>query len=189
MATGIFLLAMMGLGLYWLIRTAFRVLSSWDSDIAVAIIAAAATVLVSVISVVLGKIYEARTAIQKELRERKTPVYEEFITFIFRVFLGEKTGTAPTEQEMAEFLSNYNQKMMVWGSDSVLREWSAWRRCLEQHTTDPEPNFVAGLVQYEKLILAIRKDLGHKNEGIGKFDILRLFINDLDEAIKRHGGS
>lgn len=110
-----FLLAMMGVGLYWLIKSAFRVLSSMDSDIAVAIIAAAVTMLVSVVSIVLGKIYEARTAVQKELRERKTPVYEEFITFIFRVLLGEKTGNAPTEQEMTKFFSEYNQKMMVWG--------------------------------------------------------------------------
>ena len=160
-----------------------------DSDIAVAIIAAAATALVSVITIIIGKIYEARTAVQEELRKRKTPVYEEFITFIFRVLLGEKTGTAPTEDEMAKFLSEYNQKMMVWASDSVLKEWAAWRKSLENHDGSSENNFVPGLLQYEKLILAIRKDLGHKNEGIEKFDILRLFINDLDKAIADGSGS
>lgn len=188
-AMGIFLIAMMCLGLYWVIRSAYRVLSSMDSDIAVAIIAAAATVLVSVISIIVGKIYEAQTSIQEELRKRKTPVYEEFITFIFRVLLGEKTGSTPTSDEMAKFLSDYNQKMMVWASDSVLREWSAWRHSLEQHNALEEPNFVAGLIQYEKLILAIRKDLGHKNEGIKKFDILRLFINDLDKVVGTQSGS
>jgi hypothetical protein len=183
----ILILALMGLGSFWLVKNIYRVLSSMNSDIAVAIIAAAATVLVAVISIVLGKIYEARTTVQKELRERKTPVYEEFITFIFRILLGEKTGNAPTEQEMIKFLAEYNQKMMVWGSDSVLREWSAWRRSLENHSLENEPHFVEGLVQYEKLILAIRKDLGHKNEDIGKYDILRLFINDLDSITKKVG--
>lgn len=35
----------------------------------------------------------------------------------------------------------------------------------------------------ENLLLAIRKDMGHKNKGLQQGDILSLFINDVDETL------
>jgi len=33
------------------------------------------------------------------------------------------------------------------------------------------------------LILAIRRDLGHKNSGLKRGDILALFVNDIDKHL------
>ena len=35
----------------------------------------------------------------------------------------------------------------------------------------------------EKLILAIRKELGYKNKNIKQYDILKLYINDINEYL------
>ena len=113
-------------------RATVRVLESLDSGIAVAIIAAAATVFVSVLSIVIGKVYESRALIQKEHREKKIPVYEDLIKFMFRVLMGTKTGDIPSEKEMIEFMSGFTQRMMVWGSDDVLYAWVQWRRVFNQ---------------------------------------------------------
>ena len=42
----------------------------------------------------------------------------------------------------------------------------------------------AGLYVVEDLLLAIRKDLGHKNKNLTKGKILGLFVNDLPEELK-----
>src|SRR5690242_15946387 len=95
------------------IQAAISVFSSLNSQVAVAIIAASATVFVSVLSIVLGKVYDRREQINREIRERKIPVYEDLIRFMFRVLMGEKTGKVPTESEMLEFFMDFTQRVVV----------------------------------------------------------------------------
>ncbi|MBC7782752.1 MAG: hypothetical protein H7144_02850 [Burkholderiales bacterium] len=174
---GLVLLGAIGYGCFIAVRAAFHVIDSMKSDIAMAIIAAGATVLVSILSILLGKVYEARERIQNQHREKKVPVYEELIQFISRVLSGEKIGTAPTQEEIIKF--GFNQKMMVWGADEVLLAWVKWLRAIsdaEVLKADP----LKGLFLYEELILAIRRDLGHKNKSLKRGDVLRLFVNDID---------
>jgi hypothetical protein len=175
---GFALLAAAGLGLYVIVRESVRVFTSLNSDIAVAIIAAAATIFVSVLSIVLGKVYEAKSLVQKEHRERKVPVYEDLMQFMFKVLMSSKTGESVSEKEMMDFMFNFNQRMMVWGSDEVLAAWVAWRR---QAVNGSEP--LGLMFRYEKLVFAIRQDLGHQNKKLGTGDILSLFINDIDQHL------
>lgn len=166
------------------VRAAARVLASLDSDIAVAIIAAAATAFVSVLSIVLGKAYEARALIRREHREKKTPVYEDLIKFMFRILMGTKTGDTPTEKEMLDFMSDFNQRIMVWGSDDVLAAWVKWRR-MAVNEEELKANPIKLMLLYEQLILTIRRDLGHKNNNLGAGDVLALFVNDIDQQLKK----
>ncbi len=164
------------------IRSAVRVLTALDSDIAVAIIAASATVLVSVISIVLGKAYEARALIQKEHREKKIPVYEDLFKFIFRILTGNRIGGAPSENEILEFMADFTQRIMVWGSDDVVAALVRWRRiALDEEELKNNP--IKLLLLYEQLILAIRRDLGHRNTNLGTGDLLALFVNDIDDQL------
>jgi len=183
---GVVLLGALGYGLFVAVRAALKVLASLDSDIAVAIIAAAATAFVSVLSIVLGKAFESRAILRREHRERKIPVYEDLIKFMFRILMGSKTGEVPTEKEMLEFMSDFNQRIMVWGADDVLAAWVRWRRA----ATDPadlKAHPMNLMLLYEKVILTIRRDLGHNNRNLDTGDILALFINDIDQQLARGG--
>ena len=182
---GLLLLTALGYGIFIAIRLTARVLTSLNSDIAVAIIAASATVFVSVLSIILGKAYESRTLIRKELREKKIPVYEDLIKFMFRILMGAETDDQPSEKEILDFMSHFTQRIMVWGSDDVLASWVRWRRAaIDEQEIKKHPMKL--LFLYEDLILTIRKDLGHKNKNIGKGDVLVLFINDIDQYLEEN---
>lgn len=180
---GLLLLAALAYGAFVAVRAAARVLASLDSDIAVAIIAAAATAFISVLSIVLGKAYESRALVHREHREKKIPVYEDLIKFMFRILMGAKTGDAPSEKEMLDFMSDFNQRIMVWGSDDVLAAWVKWRRAATSEA-DVKANPMEVMLLYEQLILTIRRDLGHKNKNLGRGDVLALFVNDIDQVLK-----
>jgi hypothetical protein len=181
-AFGLLLLAGGGYSIIIAIRGTLRVLGALNSSIAVAVIAAAATVFVSVLSIVLGKAYEARSVAERQNREKKIPVYEDLIKFMFRVLMGTKTGTMPTEEEMLEFMSSFNQRIMVWGADEVLAAWVTFRKfSLDEGLMKAEPMRLMFL--YEDLIRAIRQDLGHKNRGLTRGDILALFVNDIGKYV------
>jgi hypothetical protein len=180
---GLAVLAALSYGAFVAVRAATRVLASLDSDIAVAIIAATATAFISVLSIVLGKVYESRALVLKEHREKKTPVYEDLIKFMFRILMGAKTGDTPTEKETLDFMSDFTQRIMVWGSDDVLAAWVKWRRTAV-NAEALKANPMKLLLLYEQLILTIRRDLGHKNRNLGAGDVLALFVNDIDQQLK-----
>jgi hypothetical protein len=170
-------------GVFIIVSAATRVLTSLDSDIAVAIIAAAATAFVSVLSIVLAKAYEARALVRKEHREKKTPIYEDLIKFMFRTIMGTKTGNIPSEKETLDFLTDYTQRIMVWGSDDVLAAWVKWNRT-SANIKELRENPINLMLLFEQLILTIRRDLGHKNINLHTGDLLSLFINDIDQQLK-----
>lgn len=155
----------------------WRLLSGLQKEVAAAIVAAMATVIVTVISVSLGKYYERKRLIEQELRGKKIPMYEEFVEFLFRLLMADKmTGKPMTEKEMMDFFGRFTQKLMVWGSDEVVKQWSSYRLLLSKGIQSFDSMF-----ELEKLLFAIRRDTGHKNKNVGRGDLLGLFINDIDK--------
>jgi hypothetical protein len=146
-----------------------------SSSLLSAIAVPSLTVLASVGTLVYSKREEQRRAIDAELRKQKLPVYEEFIQFIFRVTFEGKPGVKPFEQdEMIKFFVRFTPQLVIWGSDELIREYGNFRE-----VSRAEGNNLVLLVEsVERLLLAIRKDLGHKNEKLGRGDLLVTFIND-----------
>lgn len=185
---GVLLLAVMGVLAFLLVRLVWQALNSASTQIAAAVIAVAGTVLVSVASLICAKYWERRRETEQEHRNRKIPVYEEFLPFWFKVLMADKPGMERVDEaEIIRFMSGFTQKIMVWGSDQVIKQYSVFYRIIRalpsKHPVEPAAT-VTALVELEKLILAIRSDTGHRNQGIQKGDLLSLFITDISQAIQ-----
>ena len=147
-------------------------------EVVAGIIAGLTAVTVSIVSLVLSKYYERKAVVRNEHREKKVPIYEKSINFWFKVLMSEKAGeTPPSEQEIIKFLTEFTQDLIVWGSDSVLKSFTAFRETLIAFDGKEPP--IEGMILFEKYMLEVRKDLGHKNKNLKKGDILALFINDI----------
>ena len=77
---------------------------------------------------------------------------------------------------------DFNQSAMVWGSDEVLAAWIKFRR-FSTNEAAVKANPFQLMFLYEELVYTMRRELGHKNKGLGKGDILALFINDIDKYL------
>lgn len=171
------------------IKTFWNILSSVENEIAAALITASVTAIISVISLILGKYYENVQTINQQLRDKKIPIYEQFIEFIFDLMWGEKIkGKRMSEAEMQRFFTRFTQKLVSWGSDEVISKWGSFRKELINYASikDNElskAQFPKIMFMLEDLLLAIRKDIGYKNNNIHRGDILRLFINDIDQYL------
>ena len=179
MIPGLIVLAVIAGLLYLLVSVMLDALAGMDSAIAAATVPAGAAVVVAVLSVLISRHLENRAALRKELREKKVPGYEQLIEFLFGILMSVKSDQKLEESELVTRFSKINQTLMIWGSDEVLASFVAFRKTVTQ-----QPVEVARmLVAYERLILGIRRDLGHSNKGIGTGDILSLFINDIDDHL------
>ncbi len=152
-----------------------------SDEISSAVIIASGTVLVSVISILTSKHFDRKQAIEQDLRNKKTPIYEDFIRFIFDILMSQKiTDRAMPEKDVIKALSVFTHKLMVWGSDDVVKIWSQYRINYLINQSDP----TVSILELEKVIEAIRKDIGHENKGFKKGDLLSLFVNDIAKYIK-----
>ncbi|WP_431087674.1 hypothetical protein [Paenibacillus sp. 8b26] len=168
--------------LAWLVIKWFiSIFSAVPKEVAAPLIAASATIIVSVLSIVIAKYYEKKRTIELEHRNKKIPMYEEFVEFLFKLLMNEKIEGHPmTEQETIKFMSGFTQKLLVWGSDDVIDQWSKYRSMfIKEENVDTAKT----MFQMEELLIAIRKDTGHKIKKYNKGDILKLFINDIDKYL------
>jgi hypothetical protein len=172
--------------IYALCSQVLSAFAGLDAKFGAALVAAAGTVIVSVVSVVVSRYLEARAAIRKEHREKKIPVYEDLIRFMFKVMMGVKTGDAPNENEIIEFMTDFSQRSMVWASDDVLNAWIRFRGASVDVASQATNNFSVMFV-YEDLLRAIRKDLGHQNKGLTNGKLLSLFVTDIAKYVDAQG--
>ncbi|MBD9402097.1 hypothetical protein [Comamonas sp. CMM02] len=159
----------------------WKIFAEVNPTVGAGIVAATATVIVSVVSVLVAKRLEQKSLVIREHRERKTPIYEEIVKLVFRFAFSEKIGLeALTEKEIIKKMAWITENLVIWGSDDLLLAWSKFRKSSIQ--TEEKPNYQV-LFEVEDLLLAIRKDLGHSNKGLKRGQILGLFINDIDNYL------
>lgn len=180
---GFLLLGLLVLGSLFVIRWLIGGLAGLDARLSAGLITASATVVVAVVSVLVSKHLEVKTSIRAQLREKKEPIYKELIDFIFDITFAQKLGKeVPAEEEMIEFLAGTTRDLVIWGSPEVVKAFADFKRVSQLYAGAPEltRHLMLGV---EDLFKAIRKDLGHGDLRLQRGDILKLYINDVDEYL------
>lgn len=173
--TGLLVIGLLTLGAVGLAWSVWRAFHTFAPQVNSTVIAAVSTAIGSALTLVFTKRWDRRWEIEQQHRAAKIPVYEQFMQFLFRVFLGSKEGGTPVpEAEMMEFIVGFTQKLIVWGSDDVLRKYGVFRQ-----TLTGENQGLKLMYNLEKLLYAIRSDIGHSNKDLKQGSLLKLFINDL----------
>ncbi len=176
---GLVILALIVWGLYAGTKGLIGAITEAKSSVVASFLAAAVAVVGSVITLAVGKAYETRAAIRNDLRQKKTPVYEDIVhTLLYDVMFAEMLGRElPAQPQLMEFFARITEKLTIWGSDDVLRVYGEFKA---NAATENDPT--QGIFMFEDLLLAIRKDLGHRNKGVGRKAILRLFVTDIEKV-------
>lgn len=185
-------LAMLGLGILVALGIIIYIVlkSIWNSikdypTITVAII----TGFLSIVAIIVQRVWEKRYNKEQELRNKKLLVYQKMINEFSLFFYNDPSLKTKEEQEkfqenkinkLVKFVADNNGELITWASDEVLKEWSLYRKI----ALSKEDQGMKLMFQTEKLFYAIRKDLGHKNKNLVTGDILRFFVNDIDEVME-----
>lgn len=164
--------------LYYMSRWLQSVFSGVQKEVQAALVAASATVIVSVLSVVVGKYYERKRAIEQQIRDKKIPIYEKFVKDSMRHFMpAGKNQSTDSDGKLLNDLGEFTIDAVIWGSDDVLSSWRKFKKVVGNDAKE-------GMLEFEILLYAIRQDLGHKSRKLNRGDILGLFINDIDQVLE-----
>ncbi|OJV15405.1 MAG: hypothetical protein BGO21_30900 [Dyadobacter sp. 50-39] len=166
--------------LWWgIVSTVHSQLGTINPNIVVASIAA----IVTVSGYFINRSSERRKVIEQQIRDKKIPVYEEFIAFVTQLLTKEQLS----ENELTEFLSKFNQRAIIWMSDDSLAIYIDWIKHLRKQsaaTQMDQEGTKEGLLKFEDVLFQFREDIGLSNRELKSGDLLSIFINDFDKARK-----
>ncbi|NQT91852.1 MAG: hypothetical protein HQ559_03755, partial [Lentisphaerae bacterium] len=168
----ILILCLGGLLVYGLAQVIMQFLTFlWgvDSQVATQIIAASATVLAAVLTVVVGQLIAKSREIREAHRQRKTDVYNGFLEMVKDIM---KAGASATVDEYVDRMRSFNSDLILCGSPAVIQachEWYATAQTLGKR--DP-----SAILAVDALYRAFRKDLGLSNKSLAKGDLIRLYL-------------
>lgn len=174
----------MGLAGWLLVYAAIQIFSWYNSlgeSLQAGIIAAIPIIIVAVVGYFANKSLETKRSVELAMRPKKIELYDEFIKFIMSIFNNQKVTKPPSDDEMLKFFIAKTPVLMTFASNAVIEKWGRLRTGLGEDGLSNERK----LFMVEELFKEIRRDLGHSGRGFHKGDILRLFINDIDEHLKK----
>lgn len=162
-----------------------RTFEGLDKQVAAALVAGFASVVVATFTVVGSRYLERRSQREEALRVKKTAIYESFVGGMFDVFdLGRRRTDETADAKalrIAQFLGDLTPQLVTWASNDVVATWSRTKRRVGAVDTATSP--LAPLLAMEEVLRAIRKDLGHSARGLEPGDLLGLFVNDIDQYL------
>lgn len=166
-------LALIG-GMGWLlflgIQTVWRALVSVNPQLAVAVVAAATTLIASTATVMLGRYFERKKEIEAHFRAEKIKIYDEFLAELFKVF---QSGGEATDG-MVDFLREWQRKLVLWGGSNVLSTYFKWMNRLKS-TPDAQTIFLM-----DEFFRALRADIGQNSKGLEKGAFANLILRHGD---------
>jgi hypothetical protein len=175
------LVVLAGLGLYALVFVVHAA-----TGIAPAVLASLTTGAFALGVYLLQRRSEREKDQAARLRDKKGPIYEAFIQTVVGELLlnmpkdpNPKVQAAHTEKVVTA-LRKQMPALMIWGADPVVISWSEyWRHA----ATGEDPD--KAMFNLGRVLLAIRKDLGHSGDKMLPSHILGMFVTDIDAVAAR----
>lgn len=139
-----------------------------------AVVGPISTALLAFAGLVYQRSRERSQELERNHRAEMSPLYEELVKTIKSI----DEFVAKPETEQIAFFKEIATKLMLHGPSPVVRTWIAWLRALALKPLSVQ------LQAQERLLLAIRDDLGLNNNALKHGDLLRLYIleEDTDES-------
>ncbi|MBY7900403.1 hypothetical protein KW459_05700 [Vibrio fluvialis] len=175
------LICLAGFGyLVWIIGGNFF---SWIKSLDKEVAAAGVTALIGFIGLLYVQWNSKAKEISDSHRPAKIEVYETFFDIVERFMSGEASeeNLDPESKEFPQDLKDQFTKlsrgMIVWASPQVIKAWSEFRERASEPKTPVET-----LLAVDKVLQAIRADLGNSNFGLKRGDVVKLYISNPSEV-------
>lgn len=150
--------------LWWLAHAVFDHLRTMPQGLVAALVAGFFTIVVSTLTVVLGRYYERTRELSALHRDKKIVVYDEFLEGFFNI-MHSNAEHSPTDSppDAVAFLRGFTRKLILWGSQDVINTFLEWHRHMARGVPDAN-----SILLTQKFLIAMRADLGHKNDKLDR---------------------
>lgn len=168
---------LVGCGALLVVAVAGAALAGVPATVLAPMITGSATVLASVGAVIYAKHQEQKREIEQRQHARKAEIYQEFMDYWFGVLKAKRDLPEKERKRTSDaYNKSFPKKLVTWSSEAVIKEYGDYMG-FDQHEDKD-------IFEFEKLLFAVRADLGHSNEGLKKGDLLRVFLKGVDTRLR-----
>jgi hypothetical protein len=164
---GLALLAALAAGGYFLFKYAVTVFGTLEPQVAT--ITATASVVALLCAAIIGRALKSRSA-HGGASVQKANVYERLAACWAAHVQGERAGVQDRTDD--RYLADLEQLLALHGSPKVIAAHMQLRRAVRD--VDKEGSYACGLMN--KLVRAMRADLGRRESNMNEKDILALLV-------------
>lgn len=165
---------------WYIVSSILSWITSQKSDVASAIIAAAATILAGIGAVIFSQQRTKTREIAESHRPKKVELYTKFVKKVMEVMQKSKEENSDDslieDAGLQQFFEEFTTDLILWGSPSVIRAYHKFRK--DSTSGDAEINIVAVM---DDVMRTMRKDLGHSDWTLQRGEIIKLFLRDPEE--------
>ena len=123
--------------------------------------------------------YTKRREINARHFSEKREAYGKIIDIVVEAMSSAKSGRSAPTKNLTNKMIGYKKELMVWGGSEVIQLWNQFELESAKESTDPNN----ALVLMEKVLRALREDLGHDDHGLEFGNLIGLFIVAKDKKI------
>lgn len=145
-------------------------------------------IVATVLTLVGGKILETRAKIKAEIRKEKREVFSQLLRFLSGLFLDVKLKRKVNPEKASEFLFDWGNNLMMWGSADFVHVYNLLLYKLDQLeavSKENEPAYQSALEHvmgaYGTLLKTVRTEL-IGSDDVGVEALLGIFISDFRKA-------
>lgn len=164
------------------VTTVLDWISSQESQVAGAIIAAGATVFAGLGAVVFSQQRTKTREIAEAHRPKKIDLYTRFIKKVMHVIhnhdASRPKNALVADEELRKFFHDFTTDLALWGSAGVIRAYGKFKRVSEATGS------ATTVLAMDDLIRAMRKDLGHSDWLLQQGEVIKTFLRDPTELDK-----
>lgn len=165
----VIIVVFMGLWLVFeLLREILRIYGRADADVKLGVLTAAGSALAFVINNAVQASRERRA----RLFESKREAYDRFFQFLFSIFEAQRKGQEFEDENAVDNFQDFVRSVMTWGSAETVNAVNQY----QQQSLAALGNFQNSFIATERLLRALRKDLGHSDNQLKNFALTKLLL-------------
>lgn len=128
----------------------------------------------------------AKESIRQQRREAYTEVLEPLVSMMTGAGVKDKDKDGNLQVDTQAYRRKAFQ-LMLFGDDDVIRQWNALWQSLYKNMATIQTDAPAYLLQIGRLMLAIRKSLGHADTTLNEVDVYAWLVRDIEklEAVRQ----
>lgn len=183
-------------GIYWVTK------AKAEKEVTAAVLTASGVIAAALFSGVIAHQEAKRREIAEAHRLHKIEVYTQFTDLVVKSIAASKqkpsqdasggaeqvspaTATGLQDELEAGFLE-FSKKLLLWGSPDVIRTYEDFQAFGQDPRNATTAN-VEILLRVDDVFQSMRQDLDLENGGLGRGDLIKLFLKDAAELNRMLG--
>ena len=129
---------------------------------------------------------EKKKELTNEITKERREIYQQYVNLIIGIFANTKSNEKNNPDKMLTDLFEFYKKYVLYASPKVIIAFSDYFQFMYRQNDGEPTDSKQHLLYMTKIMAEMRKDLGLKNNELGRNGqmLMRALIKDYDEILK-----